>query len=31
MWIFNKQGGPPLIKTVSKTAFAPRPRRPHAL
>jgi saccharopepsin len=31
MWIFNKQGGPPLIKTASKTAFAPRPRRPHAL
>jgi saccharopepsin len=31
MWIFNKTGGPQLIQTMSATAFAPRPRRPHTL
>ncbi|HKS22417.1 MAG TPA: pepsin-like aspartic protease [Thermoanaerobaculia bacterium] len=29
MWIFNKKGGPQLIKSTSATAFAPRRRAPH--
>lgn len=31
MWIFNKIGGPRLIQSTSKTAFATRPRPPHTL
>jgi hypothetical protein len=31
MWIFNKIGGPQLIQTTSKTAFATRPRQPNTI